>query len=324
MLITIDKPEWNISHGLHGLGGLGGLLEVEDYGMGGLGMTQEEARVMLATGNGTPDQLKAANAAYYGPPTVSQSSPGTVVTVTGGYYAANPSVQAASPVNNPVYPGNSEVAPNLYAMDNCSPLDSTCVARNAQKESANIVLTSNTRNAYDTAIANYNHALNVQQTGNVNLPDPNNHFTQQAVPVVNGASPVAAIVQGGQALARVVGQAISDVVTMYSTPGQVVTAINGKAAGQSSAEVVPTSSSSGSTPVVTQNNSSPSYSQNGSAGQQIMQAIQGLAQTGNAAGTTTTLTWSDIWTQYEWWIIAALGIGGYLAFSSDGPKRGRG
>jgi hypothetical protein len=171
----------------------------------GIGMTSEEARVMLATGNGTPEQLKAANIAYYGP-----QVPGATHT-SGGYYGSQPSVIAAShgggTIDQPPYPGDAETPPNLYAMEDCLPMDGNCMSRNIQRETANQILIINARNAYNRAMCEYNYALNVNDTGDTSWPYQCGQYIQMAVPAAPGV-PSTPISAGGQVLAAVIGQTV--------------------------------------------------------------------------------------------------------------------
>ena len=192
-------------------------------GVGSLGMTTQEAMQLLITGNGTPDQLKQANLIYYGPPSANGG---------GGVYGQDASVIAAHtgggvgtsggvmPV--PPYPGNSEPIPNLYAMENCDPMDGACIGRNAQREAANQVLTNNARTKYNKDICEYNYALNVNQVGDAaQVGYTCGQYQQQQVPPAPG-QPTTPVTMGGQVLAAVSGQNPGTVVsgqTPSYTPG---------------------------------------------------------------------------------------------------------
>lgn len=184
-------------------------LSVGLSGMGsGMGMTAEEARVMLATGNGTAEQLKAANVAYYGPQVAGAAH------TSGGYYGSNPSVIAAANgggeiVPQPPYPGNSEPLPNLYPMENCDPMDGACQVRNKQREVSNQILTNNARNQYNRDMCEYDYALNVNQSGNTSLPHVCAQYTIMAVPPAPGV-PSTPVSSGGQVMAAVMGQTVNN------------------------------------------------------------------------------------------------------------------
>lgn len=177
------------------------------FGLSGLGMTAEEAQVMLATGNGTPEQLKVANILYYGP-----QVPGATHT-SGGYYGSQPSVVAANGGGNtiaqPDYPGDAETPPNLYAMEDCLPMDGACMQRNIQRETANQILTINARNAYNRSMCEYNYALNVNETGNTSWPYECGQYIQMAVPAAPGV-PSTPVTASGQVLAAVIGQTVTN------------------------------------------------------------------------------------------------------------------
>jgi hypothetical protein len=177
--------------------------------LGRLGMTVNEAKQLLITGQGTPDQLAQANAVYYGTPATATSP------ATGGYYGSQPSVIAANPwsgikapgdlVTVPPYPGNSETPPQLYPMENCGALDGDCISRNAQREQANMALTHNAEVAYNLAICNYDLALNINATGNTNYPNTCGQYSMVPVPPAPGTPTAPAVSSGGQVLAAIMG-----------------------------------------------------------------------------------------------------------------------
>lgn len=117
----------------------------------GLGMTKEDAIALLSTGNGTPEELAAANAAYYG---------------AGGYYSQEASVmraQAESGVMTGDY--GDFPTPQLYVMEICDPRDVACVDRNAQRQQANMALIANASAEYNKRVCEADYAVNRARGG---------------------------------------------------------------------------------------------------------------------------------------------------------------
>lgn len=143
-------------------------------GMSGLGMTVDEARTLLIYGTGTPEQLAQANQIYYTAynayvrKTNPADDPNSVISNTqivqnsdGTYSAVSTDpLPNGSLVSVPPYPGNYADQPTLLSMEDCSPTDSACVARNNQREQDNQILRNNANNLYNRKICEYNWALN--------------------------------------------------------------------------------------------------------------------------------------------------------------------
>lgn len=150
--------------------------------LGSLGMTPEEARQILATGSSSQELLRQAYEVYYGQYYAQQ--PSVIAAQTGLSYeevseriAAGESPESIKGPNQWMAEASAlEQAPiAYYPMEQCDPLDSACVARNAQRQQANMALAAerNRQINYATCVAN----------AMLNGRDPDSACAQYADPI---------------------------------------------------------------------------------------------------------------------------------------------
>jgi hypothetical protein len=116
------------------------------YGMHGLGMTVDEARQILASGNASQEQLAQAYQVYY---SWYQQQPSVVAAATGLSYEDVSERMAAGETPQQITGPNQymQLAEQLqnapipyYPAEQCEPLDTACVERNAARQRANMAL----------------------------------------------------------------------------------------------------------------------------------------------------------------------------------------
>jgi hypothetical protein len=116
------------------------------YGLHGLGMTVDEARQILASGNASQEQLAQAYQVYY---SWYQQQPSVVAAATGLSYEDVSERMAAGETPQQITGPNQymQLAEQLqnapipyYPAEQCEPLDTACVERNAARQRANMAL----------------------------------------------------------------------------------------------------------------------------------------------------------------------------------------
>jgi len=156
------------------------------YGLRGLGMTVDEARQILASGNASQQQLAQAYQVYY---SWYQQQPSVVAAATGLSYedvsermAAGETPQQITGPNQ--YMQRAEEMQNApmpyYPAEQCEPLDTACVERNAARQRANWALLAERQRQINLNVCLANALLNRQ---------PESVCAQYATPVPIPSAP---------------------------------------------------------------------------------------------------------------------------------------